>query len=448
MAQIRETIEALCSVLNSNCPTKVSAECFRLAKFNKEEATESLWSTLFTVLCTENLTKPIDKSNQSVVTFCKHKMFHKGYRLNEFFRLPDDMSRGSRELMLALGWLIAREDVVSSFINKLEPLVFEDPPVDLSLYDKIPLPPALDVFRGQTNKENGDRTVDLAECLILHYNKLNSSLKNLVGSMNEYTNIMYKLHSVSKTSKSQTSCHFSSQDVYFLRYPHELVKYQEKLEWFCSYAKDLVCWSVNELTFWKWMESVLDGKILDNAEEDTAQCDSHEQAPQFKPNKDLQIAKEHQVRLSQILNAQEPTYRQVSKMWKKIKASLQSCEEGRANLSDALSLLDSKLLSEIKELQKDLSNRREKCRDLKPKRVSVCIKKLTDRDSCKPGRTCREPVNKSMASEQILRLRQVRETLEIKLSSLEEIHKEKLLQLSQAREDLVCISPGMRGNII
>jgi len=47
-----------------------------------------------------------------------------------------------------------------------------------------------------------------------------------------------------------------------------------------------------------------------------------------------------------------------------------------------------------------------------------------------------------------LRLRQVRETLEIKLSSLEEIHKEKLLQLSQAREDLVCISPGMRGNII
>ena len=448
MAQIRETIEALCSVLNRSCPTKVSAECFRLAKFNKEEATESLWSTLFTVLCKENLTKPIDKSNPSVVAFCKHKMFHKGYRLNEFFRLPDDMSRGSRELMLALGWLIAREDVVSSFINKLEPLVFEDPPVDSSLYDKIPLPPALDVFRGQTNKENCGKTIDIAECFILQYNKLNSSLKNLLGSMNEYTNIMCKLHSVPKTSKSQTSSHFSSQDVYFLRYPHELVKYQEKLEWFCSYAKDLVCWSSNELTFWKWMESVLDGKILDSTEKETAQCDGHEQAPQFKPNKDLQTAKEHQVRLSQILNAQEPTYRQVSKMWKKIKASLQSCEEGRANLSDALSLLDSKLLSEIKELQKDLSNCREKCRDLKPKRVSVRVKKLTDGGSHKAGRTSREAVNKSMASEEITRLRKVKGTLEIKLRSLEEIHKEKLLQLSQAREDLVCISPGMRGNII
>lgn len=448
MSQIRETIEALCSVLNSHCPTKVTAECFRLAKFNKEEATESLWLTLFTVLCTENLTKPIDKSNHSVVAFCKHKMFHKGYRLNEFFRLPDDMSHGSRELVLALGWLIAREDVVSSFINKLEPLVFEDPPVDLSLYDKIPLPGALDVFRGQTNQENCDKTIDLAECLILQYNKLNSSLKNLLSSRNEYTKIMCKLHSVPKTSKSQMSSHFSSQDVYFLRYPHELVKYQEKLEWFCSYAKALVCWSLNELTFWKWMESVLDGKILDNAENETEQCDDHEQVPQFKPNKDLQTAKEHQVRLSQILNAQEPTYRRVSKTWKKIKASLQSCEEGRANLSDALSLLDSKLLSEIKELQQDLSNCRENCRDLKPKRVSVCIKKLTEGDSHKAGRTSREAVNKSMASEQITRLRQVKETLEIKLRSLEEIHREKLLQLSQACEDLVCISPGMRGNII
>ena len=448
MAQIRDTIEALCSILNSNCRTKVSAECLRLAKFNKEEATESLWSTLFTVLYTGNLTKHIDKSNQSIVAFCKHKMFHKGYQLDEFFRLPDDMSRGSRELMLALGWLIAREDVVSSFINKLEPLVFEDPPMDLPLYDEIPLRPALDVFRGQTNKENGDKIIDLAECLILQYNKLNSSLKNLFGSMNEYSKIMSKLHSVPKTSKSQTSSHFSSQDVYFLRYPHELTKYQEKLEWFCSYAKDLVCWSSNELTFWKWMESVLDGKFSDNAEKETAQCDGHKHAPQFKPNKDLQIAKEHQVRLSQILNAQESTYRQVSKTWKKIKASLQSCEEGRANLADALSLLDSKLLSEIKELQKDLSNCREKCRDLRPKRVSVCIKKLTDRDACKAGRTSREPVSKSMASEKIMKLRQVRDTLEIKLRSLEETHNEKLLQLSQAREDLVCISPGMRGNVI
>lgn len=448
MAQIRETIEALCTVLNNHCPTTASAESFRLAKFDKDEATESLWKTLYTVLCTKNWLKPVDKSNHNVVAFCKHKMFHKGYRVNDFFQLPADMSRGSRELMLALGWLIAREDVISTFINRLEPLVFEDPPVDLSLYERIPLPRVHENFTELTKQKDCDSAVNFAECLILKYNKLNSSLKSLLGSRSEYTKIMCKLHSVPKTSKAQTSSHFSSQDVYFLRYPHELAKYQEKLEWFCCYAKALVCWSLNELTFWKWMESVLDGKLSDSAQKETDHCDEYEQTQQFKLNKDLQVAKEHQVKLSQILNDQEPTYRKVSKTWKKIKASLQSCEEGRANLADALSLLDSKLLSEIKELHKDLSNYQEKCRDLQPKALSLCFKKLFQGDTHKAGRTSKDAVNKSVASEQITRLRHEKQTLEFKLRGLEEIHREKLLDISQGREDLVCISPGMRGNII
>ncbi|KAJ7390209.1 hypothetical protein OS493_026719 [Desmophyllum pertusum] len=197
------------------------------------------------------------------------------------------------------------------------------------------------------------------------------------------------------------------------------------------------------------MESVLDGKMSHDAEKETEQSDDYIQNQLFKPSKGLQMAKEHQVRLSQILNAQEPTCRRVSKTWKKIKASLQSCEEGRANLADALSLLDSKLLSEIKDLQKDLLICQDKCRDLhvKPSAVSLCFKKIIQQDS-KAGRTAKEVIDKSMASEQISRLKQEKETLEIKLRSLEEIHKEKLLHISQARQDLVCISPGMRGNII
>lgn len=442
MAQIRETIEALCTVLNNHCITKVSAESFRLAKFDKDEATETLWLTLHTVLCTENLIKPIDKSSHNVVAFCKHKMFHKGYKVHDFFQLPEDMNRGSRELILALGWLIAKEDVISTFINRLQPLVFEDPPVDSSLYDRIPLPGVPDAFTELLKQEDPDNSVDLAECLILKYNKLNSSLKSLLSSRNEYTRIMCKLHSVPKISKAQTSSHFSSQDVYFLHYPHELAKYQEKLEWFCCYTKALVSWSLNELTFWKWMESILDAKISDNAKIENEQCGEFQQTQQFKINNDLQMAKEHQVRLSQILSAQEPTYRKVSKTWKKIKASLQSCEEGRANLTDALSLLDSKLLTEIRELQKGLSKCQENCRDLKPKGLPVCFKKLVQ-----GGRTSRDSVNKSMASEQISRLGQEKETLEIKLRGLEEMHREKLLQIAQAREDLVCISPGMISGI-
>ena len=444
MTQIRETIEALCNVLSNHSTTQVSAESFRLAKFDKDEATESLWLTLRTVLSVDDL-EPESIIRDNIVSFCKHKLFHKGYRVKKFYQLPEDMSCGSRELMLALGWLIAKEDVMSASLTKLEPVVFEDPPLDSSLYEKIPLPRGLDALSELKNKKDQNNAIDLAESLIFRYNKLHSSLKSLLGAKNEHVKVICKLHSIPKSSKSQSSGHFSSQDIYFLRYPNELEKYQEKLGWFCGYAKALICWSLNELTFWKWMETVLDGKISDEGAKDTdVQSDDIRLQQQFSPSSDLQLAKGHQVTLSQILHAQEPTYRKVSKTWKKIKASLQSCEEGRANLADALSLLDSKLLSEIRELQKYSL----KCQKKPKARGSVCLRKLTQGESNKASRTTKETANTSMASDEISRLRQEKEALQNELRSLEEVHRKKMLQICQVRQDLVCISPGMTTNIM
>ena len=449
MAQIRETIEALCTVLNNYCPDKVSAESFRQAKFDKEEATVTLWQALHAVLRTESL-KPVGKSDHDVVNFCKHKMFHKGYRVNDFFRLPEDMSRGSRELMLALGWLMAKEDVVTKFINKLEPLIFEDPPMDLSLYDKIPLPAALGDFTEPSKQKDSKNSVDVAERLILNYNKLYSSLKSLLASKNEYTKIVCKLHTIPKTSKSQSSSHFSSQDVYFLRHPQKLVKYQEKLEWFCQYTKALVFWSLNELTFWKWMESVLDAKVQNDSktEDEIENTNSGQHNELFKPSRALQKAKEHQVELSQVLNAQEPMYRKVSKRWKKIKGNLQqSCEERHENLSELLLSLDRELLLEIKELQKDFKDPQENLKDLEPRAVSLCFKKLSQPD-LKTGRTSKEVTNKSMASQEIESLTQEKQALEVKLKNLKEKHKAKLFQISQMHPNLVCISSDLRENTL
>lgn len=447
MAQIRETIEALCTVLNNHGHGDVSAESFRLAKFDKEEATETLWMTLHTVLQTESL-KQSDKSSHNVVNFCKHKMFHKGYRVSDFFRLPQNMSYGSRELMLALGWIMAREDVITQFINKLEPLIFEDPPVDLSLYDKIPLPVAHDGLT-EPAKKDCKNPVDVAKRLILKYNKLNSSLKSLLATRSEYTKIVCKLHSVPKASKSQSSSHFSSQDVYFLRHPHELTKYQERVQWFCSYAKAFVSWSANELTFWQWMESVLEAKVQD-ATEMGHEIENTNNSPGkqlFKPSSALQKAKEHQVELSQILNAQEPVYRKVSKRWKKIKANLQSSEEGHEKLAEVLSSLDNELLLQIKELQRSATISHEKFRDFKPKRGSLCFKILIQGE-LKAGRGSKEVSNKSMTSMEIERLKQNKQALENKLRTLQETHKAKLLQISQTHQNLVCISSNMRGSAI
>lgn len=449
MAQIRETIEALCTLLNNHCPDEISAESFRVAKFDKNEATDLLWTTLHTVLTAESV-KPSDQYHHDVAKFCKHVMFRKGYRVNEFFRLPEDMSYGSRELLLALGWLMAKEDVVTKFINKLEPLIFEDPPVDISLFEKIPLPMVTDHCTEKPRKKDSD-TIDVADRLIFKYNRLNSSLKNLLATRSEYTKIVCKLHSIPKASKSHSSSHFSTQDVYFMRYPREMEKYQQRLEWFCSYAKALVSWSTNELTFWKWMESVLDAKIQNATEMEQGIENTYNKFPDnqlFKPSSTLQKAKECQVELSQILNAQEPVYRKVSKRWKKIKASLQSSEEVHGKLAEILSSLDNELLEEFNEVQKFSmsTSSQDKCKNLKSKDSSLCFKKLTQ-GNLKTGQASKEVIKKSMASEEIERLKQRKQVLEMKLRSSQDAYKEKLFEISQAHPNLVCISPKM-GNIL
>ena len=446
MTQIRETIEALCTVLNNHCPDKIFAENFRQAKFDKDEATEILWQTLGTVLCRTESLQSVDKSNHNAVTFCKHKLFHKGYRVKDFFRLPEDMSHGSREVMMALGWLMAKEDVVGKFIVNLEPFIFEDPPIDLSLHSKIPLPTSPVGSTEVSKHKVSKNTVDVADELILKYNKLHSSLKSLLASKNEHTKIVCKLHSVPMTLKSQSSGHFSSQDFYFLRYPKELSKYQERLEWFCHYAKALIFWSVNELTFWKWMESVVVTKALNVEEnedefENTGGC---QQNHDFMPSRTLQKAKEHQVELSQVLNSQEAVYRKVSKTWKKIKANLQqSFEKEQENLSELLSALDGELLVETKELARDFKKTHKNFCNFKPRQVSLCLKKLNDRGS-RTGRASKEVVNNSVASEEITRLTQKKQALEVKLRNLQERHRAQLFQISQSHPNLVCISSDLK----
>ena len=44
-------------------------------------------------------------------------MSKKGFHCADFARIPNDMSSGSREVLLALGWLLCKKNVVAQFIN-------------------------------------------------------------------------------------------------------------------------------------------------------------------------------------------------------------------------------------------------------------------------------------------------------------------------------------------
>ena len=440
MSQTRESIEALCTILNTDSPTKVSAENFRLAKFDKVDATPSLWYTLHTLLVKGRVART-DENNRRMVTFCKHEMFYKGYRVVNFFQLPGDMTYGSRELLLALGWLIAKENIVGKVVNNVKPLVFEDPPVKVSLLERIPLPAAMGSFGTVAGEQIRLNPAELGNYMLMCYGKLHSCLKSLVAAQREYTILINKMHSIPNPKKSENSSHMSPLDVYFLRHPSELSQYQRELERFCSNVKAFLHWSEHELAFWTWMESVLDGKISDSEKEnDIEESDIlQERQPYMKPSIVLQNVKVHQVKLSQYFNAQEQIYRKVSKSWKKMKACWEPSEQEGGSLADTLSRLDRQLLSEIKEVQKDSQISQEPCKENKS-RAPLCFKKL-NQDEKKTTNASKDASRHSMALEEIARLTEQKKVLEGKLQTLQKKHKTRLLSISQAKENLICIPP-------
>jgi hypothetical protein len=52
-----------------------------------------------------------------VVVYVKRELQRYGFVSKDFATLPNDMSCGSRELLLALGWLMCKENVIDKFMR-------------------------------------------------------------------------------------------------------------------------------------------------------------------------------------------------------------------------------------------------------------------------------------------------------------------------------------------
>lgn len=166
----------------------------------------------------------------------------------------------------------------------------------------------------------------------------------------------------------------------------------------------------------------------------------------FKPSRILQRAKENQIDISQVLNTQETLYRTISKCWKKLRAILQeTCRESNNNLLEHLRLLDSELLVEIKELQKDFKSCDGHFKHLTSPKNSQCLKKL-GQGQPKTGKVSKEVNYTSAASEEITRLLKEKQALEIKLRNLQEKQRAEVHQISKNHPNIVCISTNFKGN--
>ncbi|XP_055143901.1 tubulin epsilon and delta complex protein 1 isoform X5 [Symphalangus syndactylus] len=186
------------AALSRSLPSGPSPEIFRRAKFDRPEATSALWQLLYRVL------SPLPAGNalaslalEVQARLVKSALCSQGYPRLALAQLPEDGSQGSRELLLALSWLLARGPV----------------PEQMLAQARVPL---------------GD---EMTVCQIHLYTR--------------------GCHS------DQSLGHLSVTEAEMLRDPEGGQQLLRTLEHENQRLEAVLAWRRTELVFWRWMDTVL-----------------------------------------------------------------------------------------------------------------------------------------------------------------------------------------------
>ncbi|XP_050819239.1 tubulin epsilon and delta complex protein 1 [Gopherus flavomarginatus] len=250
-------IGALCRALPPG--SRPAPETFRLAKFDRPEASLQIWRLLYSLLKQIHdggWTEPDTIGTQ--IRFVKSVLWYHGYGRPEFYQLPSDGSQGSRELLLAFSWLLNR-------ISLLERLL---------TVNRVKTGDEASVCTCEDNISNNwkDRTeIALEPCLKRDVDvrylqwltgRLRFQWRSLHVDHQEQCKLLHKIHSyTSGCHMDQTIGHFSITETDLIRQPDSYKQLLQLLESETSRLEAFLEWKRLEPVYWHWMETVLD--ILD-----------------------------------------------------------------------------------------------------------------------------------------------------------------------------------------
>ncbi|RLU20396.1 hypothetical protein DMN91_007006 [Ooceraea biroi] len=120
MSDERDVLLALCKYVNSLTNVGLTVEHLRLAECNApdEITTEKLWSTLHILSyhAAREKRSDIDFRNYDTLTAVKLHLAFLQYPVTQFYGLSRDSS-GSRDLLIALAWLLGTQDVLTTIFR-------------------------------------------------------------------------------------------------------------------------------------------------------------------------------------------------------------------------------------------------------------------------------------------------------------------------------------------
>nr|XP_048287429.1 tubulin epsilon and delta complex protein 1 isoform X4 [Myodes glareolus] len=213
------------AALSRSLPAGPSPEIFRRAKFDRPEAAPVLWQLLLRVLsplgiANDTLTDLAPEAQARVV---KSALDSQGYPRSALVQFPEGSSQRSRELLLALSWLLARGPFLEQLLAQTRVQLGDQLPQ--CEYEALAIPGPL----GPHVETESPMDLRLVEWLM---GKLRFRWRRLISSQQEQCTLLSKLLQALES---------------------ENVRLGAALEW-------RQC----ELVFWQWMDTVLDACLSES----------------------------------------------------------------------------------------------------------------------------------------------------------------------------------------
>lgn len=253
---IKEVIGSLCRLLTTlGLQSVPNAESFRRAKFNKgEEVVEEFWKLLISIISATNRQKKTDVGSRNMLVRETLWLSGCGADIEEAHTERKEVMRetGSRQLLLALGWLIS-----SDLLEQLLGQKAAELDTTLTLSPVLTLSPELVPSKGE-GLHSDPALLRKLQWLI---GCLKFQGRTLLSLQEERVQLLHQI--LSWTSLSPQSCFPSSSS---FEGSSALKKECVQMQRLCELLEAYLNWKHMEKLFWVWMDSVLDCQLADESE--------------------------------------------------------------------------------------------------------------------------------------------------------------------------------------
>ncbi len=288
----RDAILVLASLLSESGVPKFSAECFRLAKFNKCEAARDMWLLMYHIMQlltyleeakddfslehidSGQFLKPSDAKLPVVSLTVREYLFTLGYTRPCFFSLHRGVS--SREILLACGWLICEQKLIPKltkyFLNASRKIEIPFKNVHQSILERLisendimqsEMKSIVSTISEKASINNLGGSMETLHKLAWLKNSIEYKWKELHRAQMAFQKVAHEIYQCTRSSNrlgssKQKPTGLCVDEVFLLCYPNYMKLHLRKLSKCANVLELVVQWLSYEPLFWQWMESVMD----------------------------------------------------------------------------------------------------------------------------------------------------------------------------------------------